>query len=87
MTKPKPPQMRTFRVAPGAPGDGDRVVIPPKGLLTGPGARAARFRSGETFQLPAETAACRFIRNRVRLGDLVEVTAPELAPARAVKEG
>jgi hypothetical protein len=86
MTKPKPTQLRTFRVAPGAPGDGDRVVIPPKDLITGPGARAAHFRSGATFSLPAAKAASRYIRNRVRVGDLVEV-APELAPARAVKEG
>lgn len=74
-------KIRTYRVAPG------RVVIPPKGLVAGPGATNLRFAAGETIEIPADKVD-RFIRNRVRLGDLVEV-GPETSPARATvkKEG
>jgi hypothetical protein len=62
-------QVRTFRVAPG------RVVIPPKGLLCGPGGKPARFVAGAQFELAAAKVD-RFIRNAVRSGDLVEVAPP-----------
>lgn len=81
MTKIK---IRTFRVAPGTDETGPRVIIPPKGLLTGPGARHLRLRSGETFELPADKVD-RYIRNRIKLGDLIEVAA-EFSPARAAKK-
>lgn len=65
--------LKTFRVAP------DRVVVMPKGIAPGPGGRAAMHKAGDVFSLTAEQAASRYIRNRLRLGDLVEVVASEPA--------
>lgn len=67
---------RKFKVAEG------RVVVPPKSLLTAPGGKPARLEAGAELELPA-TSVNRFIRGRVRAGDLVEITA---APAAARKE-
>jgi hypothetical protein len=76
---------RKYRVAEG------RVCIPPKGILTGPGATAVRFNAGDEFELPAAAAKSRYIRGRVAAGDLVDVTAAPPARAAAiakpVKEG
>lgn len=67
MSKP-----RYFQVAAG------RVVIPPRGLIAGPGATNMRFQGGETLELPAAKVD-RFIRNRVAAGDLVELREPPAA--------
>lgn len=65
---------RVFRVAP------ERVVVLPKGVAPGPGGRAAMHKAGDVFTLTAEQAANRYIRNRLKLGDIIEVVAP--APAK-----
>lgn len=57
---------RYFVVAP------ERAFIPPKGLMTGPGAKSRRFAAGELVELDAAKVD-RFIRNRVRAGDIVEI--------------
>jgi hypothetical protein len=67
-------QNRYFKVAAG------RVVIPPRGLLTGPGATHLRFGEGDVLELEAGKVD-RFIRGRVRAGDLVEVKDPGPPPA------
>lgn len=69
-------KLRYFQVQPG------RVVIPPRGVVAGPGATNLRYEAGETLELPDEKVD-RFIRGRVRAGDLVEVKQP--APAREPK--
>lgn len=63
--------MKTFKVAPG------RTVVIPKSIAAGPGMTAARYNGGDTFTLTPAQAANRFIRNRVRIGDLVEVAKTE----------
>jgi hypothetical protein len=68
---------RYFQVAPPTPGEA-RIVIPPKGILSGPGATHLRFQPGEVLEVPAERVG-RFIRNRVAAGDLVELTAVQAA--------
>lgn len=67
---------RTFTVADG------RTLTLPKGLLAGPGATNARYHGGETFELPASSVD-RFIRGRLRAGDLTEGPAPAAAPPPA----
>ena len=58
--------VRRFRVA-----EGRRVVFP-RGVVVGPGATNLAYAGGELVDLPAG-AVDRFVRNRIRLGDLVEV--------------
>lgn len=72
---------RTFTVAPG------RVLTLPKALMAGPGATHARFAGGQSFELPAERVD-RFIRSRLRAGDLIEGAvdaSPDPAPAPRTK--
>ncbi len=71
-------KMRYFQVQPG------RVVIPPQGLVAGPGATHLRFEAGETLELPTEKVD-RFVRGRVRAGDLVEVEKASPPKAKTSK--
>lgn len=66
-------KLRFFEVQPG------RTVIPPRGVVAGPGATNLRYDAGETIELPADKVD-RYIRGRVRAGDLVEVKQPAPAP-------
>ena len=69
------PQTRYFVVEP------DRVFIPPKGLLAGPGATSLTFRAGEVVEIPA-TKIDRFVRNRATAGDIREVKASDATAIR-----
>lgn len=50
----------------------DRVFIPPKGLLSGPGGKPRRFAAGELVELPAASVN-RFVRGRKAAGDIREI--------------
>jgi hypothetical protein len=56
----------------------------PTVVATGPGGESIQLAAGGEVDLTAAQANTRFVRNRIRAGDLVEVTPP--AAARARKE-
>lgn len=66
-----------YRVAPG------REVVFPVGTLTGAGATTLVASAGDVVEVETD----RFVRCRVRAGDLIPVTATvTAAPAPTVKE-
>jgi hypothetical protein len=74
----KPSTIRFFEVQP------NRVVVPPRDVIVGPGQRHMRFGAGEVLEVPTEKVN-RFIRGRVAAGDLVEVKGPKPKPEPAPK--
>lgn len=62
-----------------------RVIVLPLGLHPGPGATNMRLSPGDTFDTDASRDAAhrRFVRNRLKLGDLELVTDDDDMPAKA----
>lgn len=72
-------KIRRFRIA------DDRHLVLPLGLQSAPGARHLRMHSGATIELdfddPRVRLYQRFLANRIKLGDLIELDAAEPTPA------
>jgi hypothetical protein len=60
--------------------EADRVFIPPKGLLAGPGGTARIFKAGELVEL---AKVDRFVRGRKQAGDLRELKESEASAYKA----
>lgn len=73
---------RRFRVADG------RTVILPRSIAVAPTGQNARYVGGDTFEIDLEKVD-RFIRSRVRAGDLEEIDISPLpvADGRSRKDG
>jgi len=69
-------RIKRYRVAEG------RTVIPPVGIVRAPDGGSARYAAGETFEIDLEHPEigthARFLRARVRAGDLIEVEARDM---------
>lgn len=59
----------------------------PLDLLAGPGGLHARYEPGDVIELDPERCRVhdRFIRGRIRAGDMTELNEPSPVPARPAK--
>ena len=73
---------RRFRVAEG------RSVVMPRSVATAPTGENARYEGGDTFEIDLDKVD-RFIRSRIKAGDLEEIDISPLpvADGRSRKDG
>ena len=69
------PKTRRYRVAEG------RSLVLPRSIATAPTGENMRYEGGETFEIDLEKVD-RYIRARVRAGDLEEIDISPLPTAR-----